>query len=65
MAIQVGDTLLGGKLVIVGVQNDLVTEIKFPSITDVFGQPLTLTFSPGMAIDNVLALAGLILSLNS
>lgn len=64
MAIQVGDTLLGGQVVVVGVQNDLITEIKFPSITDVFGQPLTLTFNPGQAVDNVLAIAGLILALN-
>lgn len=65
MALQVGDEILDGQVIIIGVQDDLVTQIEFPNITDVFGRPLTITFNPGQALANVEAIAALILAQNS
>jgi hypothetical protein len=61
MSLQVGDTLLGGKVVIVAVSNDLITSITFPSITDFYGTAVSVTFNPGLVQSDVEGLAASIL----
>lgn len=51
---QVGDQLFDGKVVVVSVDPDgLVTQVTIDLIKDMFGNPLTLTFTPAITIEAV------------
>lgn len=63
MSVQVGDQLLDGQVVILGVEDGLVTKIQFPSIKDTFGRPLEITFNPGQAVENITIFAQSVIDL--
>lgn len=62
MSIQVGDTLLGGQVVVLSVSGDLVTSIKIPALGDGVS-PFILTFSPGLLASDVEDVAQAIIDL--
>lgn len=61
MSVQVGDTILDGRVVIVAVSDDLITTITFNTIRDGFGTPLSVTYNPGQTLPSIIELATLVL----
>lgn len=62
MSVQVGDTLLGGQVVVLSVSNGLITSIRIPALGDGVS-PFVLTFSPGLIQSDVESVAQAVIDL--
>lgn len=61
MGVTVGDTLLGGQVIVASVSGDLITSITIPLLGDGV-EPFRLTFNPGQLPADVEKIAKAVLS---